>query len=239
MMPRGKTLLMAVIKPSRETGRVPPWQGFSEVENQSPSLFKEEAQAAEKFVQPRAVLKKPLGCTSSGRETILPRFAWSWLSQPGLHWVSPLSSLWLWPVVSLTLRSQDSSPQTILPVSAGAPLRPASRMVVLVACGLRCSMTGNGAPVAWCPLFYLAPETRLHELYTVFPPFTIFLLTLAFIGSVPSSPLQVYHRGRTVDCKVCVLREWAESMKHMAGLPVWTFWSHRDNDPNSLPVLTF
>lgn len=71
MMPWGKTLLMVVIKPSRETGRVPPWQGFSEVENQSPSLFKEEAQAAEKFVQSRVVLKRPLGCTSSGRETVL------------------------------------------------------------------------------------------------------------------------------------------------------------------------
>lgn len=65
MMAWSKMLLMVVIRPSRETGRVPPWQEFSQVEKQSFCLFKEQAQAVEHFVQHGVVLKTPLGCTGS------------------------------------------------------------------------------------------------------------------------------------------------------------------------------
>lgn len=116
-------LLMVVIRPSMETGRVPPWQVFSQVEKQSLGLFKEQAQAVENFVQPRVVLKRQeLHRLCVDHSPWVPRFAWSLHPWSGPSSVNPYlasdDGLSFSQLLDPTASKRGClQPQTILPAS--------------------------------------------------------------------------------------------------------------------------
>lgn len=186
MMPPSKMLLM-VIRPSMETGRVPPWQVFSQVEKQSLGLFKEQAQAVENFVQPRVVLKRQeLHRLCVDHSPRVPRFAWSLHPWSGPSSVNPYlasdDGLSFSQLLDPTASKRGClQPQTILPASTlPASTRSCSTQLSLqdCACGMwfvlsRGSQWGTS-------LFSPAPETGLHELSALFPPFLMSLPTFGF-----------------------------------------------------------